>query len=128
VATPTLPAMTGAEMQVTREFLALSRGRLANHLVLNERRMLRMEAGQEQIPQVIVSTLDDIYEETKDEVQRLTAEYRRKVKASGDNVTIRTYRSDKEYWAAGGKYPSRWHRMVCGRLLGAVPGLVLVYE
>ena len=73
MATPTLPATTGAEMQVTREFLALSRGRLANHLVLNERRMLRMEAGQEQIPQVIVSTLDDIYEETKDEVQRLTA-------------------------------------------------------
>lgn len=124
-----LPAMTAAEMQVTREYLGLSTSWLANHLVLNERRMLRMEAGTEDVPQVIVSTLDDIYEETNELVKTMTAEYRRRVKASdGNNVFAETYRTDKDYVDAGGKYTSRWHRMLMARVANAVPGLVIVYK
>jgi hypothetical protein len=41
----TLPAMTGAEMQTTREFLGLTRGWLASDLQMGERRMMRMESG-----------------------------------------------------------------------------------
>jgi hypothetical protein len=124
-----LPAMTGAELQCSREYLGLSTSWLAQHMVMNERRMLRMEAEQESIPQALVTRLDDLYEETNTLVQRLTAEYRRKVKASdGNNVTALTYRTDRDYEEAGGTYPSRWHRMVMARVVSGAPGLILVYQ
>ena len=123
-----LPAMTGAEMKTAREFLGLTTSWLSNEMTMNERRMQRMEADQESIPDALVSKLDEISAETKDEVTRLIAVYRRKVKASDETVKLVTYRTDEKYSAAGGTYPSRWHRMICARVAEAVPGLVLVYE
>lgn len=127
MSSPPLPAMTGAELQVMREFLGLSTSWLAQHMAMNERRMMRMEADQESVPDALMSVVDAIADETKAEVHDMIAQYRRKVKASaeGDIVTIRTYRTDKEY---NGKYPSRWHRMVCARVADGVPGLILVYR
>lgn len=123
-----LPAMTGAEMQATREFLGLSRSWLSEEMTMGERRMMRMEADKESIPDALVSKLDEIDAETKQEVTRLIAIYRREVKSGREIVTLRTYRKDEEYSHAGGKYPAKWHRMMCARVVEAVPRLVLVYE
>jgi hypothetical protein len=124
--TQALPAMTGAEMQCTREWLGIDRKWLSEHLVISDRRLARMEAGRESIPDAVVSTIDDIAEETKDMVHEMVADYRRKVKAGdGAGVTLLTYRIDEEYH---GKYTARWHRMLSARVADAVPGLVLVHQ
>lgn len=126
-----LPAMTGAELQATREFLGLSRGWLANKLQINERRIMRMDADQEPIPMAVVSLLDEVAVDTKTLVNDLTAKYRRLVKSSGDTagVFLRTYRTDEIYAAhdPDSVYPSRWHRMVAARVCEAVPGLIMSY-
>lgn len=126
-----LPAMTGAEMQTAREFLGLTRGWLANDLQMGERRMMRMEAGQERIPDALVSKLDDVNAHTKDVVSDLIAKYRRAVKRSpGEDVFIQTYKSDEAFavspdWPG---YPAKWHRMCCARVMDAVPGVILTYD
>ena len=121
-----LPAMTGAEMQTTRESLGLTLGWLSQHMTMNERRMMRMEAGQESIPDGLVARLDEIAAEASELVSDLIAKYRRMVKAAADGepVTLTTYRTAKDY---DSEYPARWHRMVCARVCQAVPGLVIVY-
>jgi len=125
----TTSAMTAAELQSTREWLGLSTGWIADKLVLNERRIARMESGQEpSIPQVLITLLDQINEETQDEVARLVAIYRRKAKASDEPIEVKTFRTDIEYKAAGGKYPARWHRHLCARVVGAVPNIILVHS
>ena len=126
LSTQTLPAMTGAEMQSTREFLGLSLGWLSRHMTMNERRMMRMETGQESIPDGLVTAIDEMSGEANELVSELIAKYRRQVKATPDEpVTVTTYRTDKDYES---KYPARWHRMVCARVCQAVPGLVIVYS
>jgi hypothetical protein len=58
----------------------------------------------------------------------MTAVYRRKVKAAGDEpVILKTYRTDTEYLAAGGVYPSRWHRHVCARVADAIPAVIIMH-
>lgn len=121
--------MTAAELRVTREFLGMSIPWIAERLVLSQRRMQRMETGQEEIPQALVTYLDSASAAADDLVGRLSAEYRRKVKAAGGaNVSAPTYRTDAVYAAAGGHYGSMWHRMCLARVAQAVPGLVLVWS
>lgn len=116
--------MTAAELQATREYLGLTVRWLAEKLVVEERRLMRMEEGQEEIPMFLVSYLDDVYEETKDLVEEMVAQYRREVKSSGGGVVaLKTYRVESDY---SGKYSARWHRQVCARVAAAVPGLVLI--
>lgn len=126
---PELPAMTGAELQATREFLGLSRSWLADKLQIRERRIMRMDADQEPIPPAMVSFLDEVTAETKAIFGDLVARYRREVKADEEPVFFRTYRTDDLYQAdvPESKYPSRWHRMLAARLYDAVPGLVISY-
>lgn len=126
-----LPAMTGAEMQTAREFMGLTRGWLANDLQMGERRMMRMEAGQENIPDALVARLDEIAAHTKEVVSDLIAKYRRAVKRSpGEDVFIQTYKTDEAFaesddWPG---YPAKWHRMCCARVADAVPGLIMTYD
>jgi hypothetical protein len=126
-----LPAMTGAEMQTAREFLGLTRGWLGNDLQMGERRMMRMEAGQERIPEALVARLDDVGAHTSDVVRDMIATYRRAVKRSpGTDVFIQTYKTDEAFavspdWPG---YPAKWHRMCCARVMDAVPGVVLTYS
>lgn len=125
-----LPAMTGAEMQTTREFLGLTRGWLANDLQMGERRMMRMEADQENIPDALVARLDDVAAHTREVVSKMIAQYRREAKRNPEgNVIIRTYKSDEAYSAESdwSGYPAKWHRMCCARVCEAVPGVILVY-
>lgn len=124
-----LPAISAAELQATREYLGLSTAWMAKQLVINERRLIRMESGQEpQIPQVVMTLLDEVYADTKETVERMVALYRRKAKAAGDEpIILYTYRVDRDYEEAGGKYPSRWHRHVCQRVADAVPQVVLMH-
>lgn len=124
-----LPALSAAEMQTTREYLGLSTKWISEKLVLNERRLVRMENGQEPvIPPPVIKLLDDIYETTRDTVERMTAVYRRKVKAAGDEpVILKTYRTDAEYTTAGGIYPSRWHRHVCARVAESIPSIIIMH-
>ena len=126
-----LPSMTGAEMQTTREFLGLTRGWLASELQMQERRMMRMEADQERIPDALVSKLDEVAAETKYVVTNMTAQYRRMVKrAPGQDVFLRTYKTDEAYEESIDYkgYPAKWHRMCCARVSEAVSGLVITYQ
>ena len=120
---PDLPAMTGAEMQVTREWLGLNRKWLSGHLQISERRLLRMEAEQESIPSGVVSFLDELNAHTKSVVDEQVAKYRRLVKTSDGDVLYRTWR-DSTY---EGEYCASWHRGVAARVADAVPQLVLTY-
>lgn len=126
-----LPAMTGAEMQTAREFLGLTRGWLASDLQMGERRMMRMEADQERIPDALVARLDEIAAITKDRVTQMIAKYRRLAKKYPDeDLFIRTYRTDDDYAAAEGYigFPAKWHRMCCARVCEAVQGLGVTYR
>lgn len=125
-----LPTMTGAELQATREFLGLSRTWLADKLQIGERRIMRMEAEQQPIPDAIVTLMDEVASYTKDAVSGLVNQYRRRLKASpNDPVLFLTYRNDETYaeQVSDARFPSRWHRMVASRVCEAVPGLVLSY-
>ena len=126
-----LPAMTGAEMQATREFLGLTRGWLAADLQISERRMMRMEADKERIPDALVARLDEVAVAAKEEVTEMTARYRREAKRNpGMDILVRTYKADEDYAATAGwpGFPAKWHRMCCARVCEAVPGLVLTYR
>ena len=127
----TLPALTGAEMQTTREFLGLSRTWLSQDLLISERRMMRMEADKERIPDALVSRLDEIAAFTKDFVSDMIAQYRRRTKLNRDEyLFIRTYRTDEDYAEASDfqGFPAKWHRMCCARVCEAVQGLGVTYR
>jgi hypothetical protein len=129
-----LPAMTGAEMAATREHLGLPLQWLAESMVINMRRLQRMESGAFAIPEAVIGLLDEISEETKHRVQDLVAQYRRQVKSSASTVLLRTYKGNQTFWDSsdaltvqGYSLPASWHRMLCQRVVQAVPGLVLTY-
>lgn len=126
--TTELPEMTPAELKAMREYLGLSTAWIAEHLVIGERRLQRMESGQEQIPAVVVELIDAIQAETADLVKRMSATYRRQVKASaGDPVLLPTFRTDQYSQAAGLTYPSRWHRHLAARIADSCPGAIPTY-
>ena len=63
------PAITAAEMQATREYLGLSTKWISEQLVMNERRLTRMETGQERsIPLAVAKLLDEVYEDARETV------------------------------------------------------------
>lgn len=128
---PLLPAMTGAEMQCTREFMGLTRDWLAEDLQIAPRNLMRMEADKLRIPDAVVSRLDEIATEAKRTTTDLVAQYRRKMRRAGadEDVFITTYKTDEAYaelpdWPG---YPAKWHRMVCARVCEAVEGLIIAY-
>lgn len=129
-------AMTGAELQASREYLGLSTKWLADYLDVGERKIMRWEDEDLPIPDAITGLVDDLYQEAETVVRWLVAEYRWKVRCNdGEGVVLTTYRTDNEFAAAmNGQrspihqpYPSRWHRMLCARVVDRVPGVVLQY-
>jgi hypothetical protein len=122
--------MSGPELKSMREYLGLTTTWLAAFVSIGERRIQRMEVGQEEIiPDEIAGPLDDIYEETNEMVDRLVGKYKRLLETR-DTVEFPVYRDDGEYRRANpaARYPARWHRMVARRLADAAPGVVLVYK
>jgi hypothetical protein len=130
-----IPAMTGAELQAIREYLGLSTKWLADYLEVGERKVMRWEDGELQIPGSITGLVDDLYQEADTLVRWLAAEHRWRVKRQdGCGVVLTTYRTDKHFADALRKegyrmkpYPSRWHRMLCARVVDRVPGVMLDY-
>lgn len=130
-----VPAMTGAELQAVREYLGLSTRWMADFLGVGERKIMRWEDGELQIPDSVTGLVDDLYQEADTLVRWLTAEYRWRVKRQdGCGVVLTTYRTDNEFAAALRRkgyemapYPSRWHRMLCARVMDRVPGVMLDY-
>lgn len=135
--------MTGAELLATREYLGLARPWLAEHLVLNERRIQRMEADADEIPDALVALLDQAEADARSLVHELVVTYRRRVKSAAAEIRsrytelgvpveewpdalvyLKTWRTPEGYT---GKYSPQWHRMVCARVTESVPGLVLTY-
>ena len=100
-----LPAMTGAEMQATREYLGFTLQWIADKFAVGERRLHRMEADRERIPDFLVTFLDEAEAETKEIVTDLTAIYRRKVKAAEGTEFFKTYRNDELYAEADDSVP-----------------------
>ena len=124
-----LPNVTAAELRSTREYLGLSTKWVAEKLVIGERRIQRMENGQEEIPEVVAKLIDDIAAEAKDMVEQLAPAYRRAVKAGeGKPVLLPTWRTDNDAYAAGQPYPSRFYRHVAARVADAAAGTILVYK
>jgi len=123
---PDVPVMTGAELMATREFLGMSRSFVAKYLVLNERRLQRMENGEEEIPDALVAMLDRALDDARILAHDLISANRRDVRLRGPDsvVFIQTYRNTDDY---PGKYCPGWHRMVCARVMESVPGLALTY-
>jgi hypothetical protein len=134
--TDTLPAITGAEFRAMREYLGLSLAWMARHVMCDQRRLLRMEMDQEDIPSKFASQIDDLYEETAEITRQLTAKYKLMVdgRSAGDTI-LPVYRSDDEYRADrkrkidhGARFTAQWHRMVAQRVADVVPGVVLAYR
>ena len=131
-----LPDMTGAELRCSREHLGLTQGWMARYLMCDNRRLLRMEMGQEDIPEKFVRRVDELYEETNKVVAELVSKYNEMVTGRGDaEAEFAVYRNDDSYWGDrkrkvdyGGKFTAAWHRMVAQRVADAVPGVVLVYK
>jgi hypothetical protein len=136
-----VPAMTGAELQAIREYLGLSTKWLADYLDVGteqngERKIVRWEDEKMPVPDHISGLVDDLYQEADTLVRWLSAEYRWRVKRhDGDGVVLKTYRTDYEFQRAlrragfkGVAYPSRWHRMLCARVIDRVPGVILQYD
>lgn len=125
-----LPAMTGAEMKTIREFLGLPREWLSEDMQIGVRRLMRMEAETERIPDAVVARLDEISAASKETVSSLIAMYRRQIKREPDtDVLLYTYKQDEDYAQSPDYtgYPAKWHRMCCARVCEAVPGLVIAY-
>jgi hypothetical protein len=130
-----VPAMTGAELQSIREYLGLSTKWLADYLEVGERKVMRWEDEEMQIPNPVTGLVDDLYQEADTLVRWLVAEYRWRVKChDGSGVVLKTYRTDRHFadslrkkGYAMNPYPSRWHRMLCARVIDRVPGVVLEY-
>jgi hypothetical protein len=131
-----LPDMTAAELRCSREYLGLTQGWMARYLMCDNRRLLRMEMGQEDIPERFVTKVDGLYESTAEVVKDLVSKYRAMVDGRSEGeAELAIYRSDDSYRADrkrkvdyGGKFTAQWHRMVAQRVADAVPGVVLVYK
>lgn len=129
-----LPAMTGAEMQATREYLGLTLAWLAEKFSLNERRLHRMEADRDRIPDFLVKYFDESAAYTDQLVSDLIAEYRRRVKGADGTVFFKVFRKDDAYDEASNdvpgvnhNFPAKWHRIVGARVAEGAPGLILSY-
>ena len=124
-----LPSMCAAELRSQREYLGLSTKWVAEKLVIGERRIQRMESGQEEIPEAVVKLIDDIAAEAKDMVEQLVPVYRRTVKAAeGAPALLPTWRTDNDAYGAGEPYPSRFYRHVAARVADAAAGTILIYK
>ena len=120
--------MSPGELKSTREYLGLSTAWMADRLVIGQRRIDRMEAGKERIPEFIVSFIDEIHAKAKSMVEQKVAVYRRRIKtAEGRPVPLPTYRTDAICEAAGNPYPSRFYRHIAARVADAAPGAIIVY-
>lgn len=123
-----LPNMTAGELKCQREYLGLSPGWLADKLVMGQRRIERMEAGQETIPEALVTLLDEIHDTAKKMVEEHVTAYRRAIKAAdGAPALLPTFRTDKISEAAGMEFPSRFYRHVAARISDAAPGAIIIY-
>jgi len=122
--------MTAAELKCTREYLGLSTSWLAEHVACDERRLQRMELGQEETPEPVALAVATLYSETLDVVDRLTQKYKTQLNLSDDEVTMPVYRSDMEYARAvkHPRFPVRWHRQVAARVADRLPALQLDYS
>lgn len=128
---PPIPPITPAELKCLREFLGLSSSWLAEHVHCDERRLQRMEMGQEEIPEAIGLAMDQIYTDTLDAVDRLTEKYRAQLSNKVDGeVVMPVYRNDAEYARAfkHARFPVRWHRQVAARVADRLPELQLDYS
>jgi hypothetical protein len=118
-----------------REYLGLSTKWLADFLGVGERKIMRWEDEELMIPDSVTGLIDDLYQEASTITQWLTAEYRWRIKKrDGQGVYLLTYRTDGDFSSAlqragytGEPFPSRWHRMICARVVDRVPGVVLIY-
>lgn len=123
-----LPAMLPGELKSMREYLGLSTSWIAETLVIGERRIQRMETGQEPIITAVIDLIDTCHDEAKKLVDQMVAVYRRKVKAAaGHPAMLPTYRTDAIGYTAGLKYPARWHRHIAARVSDSCPGAIIVY-
>lgn len=124
-----LPALTPAELKSQREYLGLSTAWIADRLVIGERRIQRMETGQETIPDAVIALIDEVQADAKKMVEQMVAVYRRKVKAAeGAPALLPTYRTDKISEEASKPYPSRFYRHVAARVADAAAGAIIVYS
>lgn len=119
--------VTPAELRCLREFLGLTPAWLADRLGIRERRLQRMEAGTESIPDGVAVELEDLANATAEYVEQLIEE----LDGQGAVETLVTYRTDATFKAAEGlglTYPASWHRAVAARVAERLDNVVLEYS
>ncbi|WP_165608865.1 DUF1870 family protein [Mycolicibacterium fortuitum] len=119
--------MTPAELRCLREFLGLTTAWLADRLGIRERRLQRMEAGAEPIPDGVAAEIDDLAATTAEYVEQLLNEF----DDTDEAATLITYRTDAAFKASGGlgkTFPASWHRAVAARVAEQIDTLTLEYS
>ena len=116
--------MTGAELQVVREWLGLTIEALAGMLQVNPRTVRSWEAGRDPIPERIRDEVEQIEQLTAQAVTELVDALR----YTRDTV-VAVYRRDEDMHADRpdtGHLPARWWRHVVARAAHEVPGVEIV--
>lgn len=116
--------MSGAELRCLRESLGLTTRWLADHLDVAERSVHRWEAGVRDVPEGVSSEVLRLSEITYEALDGLTGKL-----LDVPEPDVITYRSDEDYRAHHPEqdWPASWHRALCARLAGEVPGLRIEY-
>jgi len=116
--------MTGAELQVVREWLGLTIEALAGMLQVNPRTIRSWEAGRDPIPERIRDEIAEIEAITAQAVTELVDALR----YTRDTV-VAVYRRDEDMHADRpdtAHLPARWWRHVVARAAHEVPGVEIV--
>jgi len=116
--------MTGAELQVVREWLGLTIEALAGMLQVNPRTVRSWEAGRDPIPERIRTEVEQIEQLTAQAVGELVEALR-----NARDPAVLVHRSDEEFHTAhpGRAYlPARWWRHVVARAVHEVPGVEIL--
>jgi len=116
--------MTGAELQVVREWLGLTIEALAGMLQVNPRTIRSWEAGRDPIPERIRDEIAEIEAITAQAVTELVDALR----YTRDTV-VAVYRRDEDMHADRpdtAHLPARWWRHVVARAVHEVPGVEIV--
>src|SRR5690348_13396099 len=113
-------AMTPAAFKVSREFMGLSDGWLANHLGVSSRTIRHWEQGKYLVPEGVEKAVIELKRRTQKAVSDLVEQLK------GDpHPMATTYRNDDDYQAAqpDSEFPASWHRAVVARVAQEVTGL-----
>jgi len=107
--------MTPAELKCALGFLGVSQRWFGARLGTHQRTVVRWCDGESLMPDTARREVEDIMMETKIAYAAL----KDSVRLDDGITTLRTYRTDHDFWTARAEYarfPASWHRQMVARL------------